>query len=670
VADMQSRFVLNADTGQYEAAVRDAAAQTDKLGRTQGSAGKSAEKSSKSFDKLAKQLRGGANVAAKWTAGVAAAGAAMTAAFVKSGMNSVDSLAKVSDKLGIATDSLAKLRFAAEQTGVSSNTLDMALQRMTRRVAEAGQGTGEAVKALKELGLNAKDLAQQSPDQVFREVTRAMEGVDNQSDKVRLAFKLFDSEGVNLVNTLGAGVDDLDRFGDEAEAAGLAISRDMAARVEGANDALNRVSKTTEGFSQQLAVKFAPAIEAAGAALFDTGTSATSTEEAAEKAFNGIIKAVGLVADAFHGLTVVFVLVKTGVAVMVTEMAKGLDNLLSHAAKVASYIPGVSIDYEGSSFAMFIDSLEHSTNEAVENMQKKLEEPLPSEQFAVLLEKSEAAFEAQAKAAEESQKRVAKAVQSSGDVIDEVMTDIGVDFSAASTAVTQDYQSMIDGAIDYAVSLGESETAADKASKNISESTDSMATIVNRGFERMRDGVGDFFKDLIVNGKASFDGLLDMFKNLIAEMIATAATNRILVGVGLTGGSASASAGTSALGSAGSSIFGAFSGGSLGSQLMSGIGSNLVGTGDAVTGMLGIGGTSTQTAMLVGGATALAGGAVGGYAGQEIGSNVFGKDPNSNAGAAIGAAFQRPLLRLAPAGGAKLARLIFTIKATMKLIRL
>jgi len=152
VADMQSRWVLNADTGQYEAAVRDAAAKTDDLGRKQVGAGKSAEKSSKSFDKFAKQLRGGVNVAAKWTAGIAAAGAAMTAAFVRTGLESVDSLAKVSSKLGIATDQLAKLRFAAEQTGVSSNTLDMALQRMTRRVAEAGQGTGEAVNECKRAG--------------------------------------------------------------------------------------------------------------------------------------------------------------------------------------------------------------------------------------------------------------------------------------------------------------------------------------------------------------------------------------------------------------------------------------------------------------------------------------------------------------------------------------
>jgi len=606
------------------------------LGKHEKTVGERLQKTRKAFNDSAARM-------AKWGAAAGLAAGAAGAAIVKAGLNSVDSLAKTSDKLGIATEELAKLRFAAEQTGVSSNTLDMALQRMTRRVSEAGQGTGEAVKALEELGLNAKDLAKQSPDQIFREVTRAMEGVDNQSDKVRLAFKLFDSEGVNLVNTLGAGVDGLDRFGAEAEAAGLAVSRDMAARVEGANDALNRVSKMTEGFSQQLAVKFAPAIEAAGAALFDTGTSATSMEEAAEKAFNGIIKAVGFVADAFHGLTVVFELVKTGVAVMVTEMAKGLDSLLSHAAKVASYIPGVDIDYEGSTFATFIDSLEHSTNEAVENMQKKLEEPLPSEQFAVLLEKSEAAFEEQAKVAEKSQERVAKAVASSGDVIDEVMADIGVDFSTTSTAVTQDYQSMIDSAIDYAVSIGETETAAEKASKNISESTDSMATIVNRGFERMRDGVGDFFQKMIVDGKASFDDLLDMFKAVIAEMIATAASNKIMVALGLASASSSASAsGGGGSGFMDSIIGGAsnlFGGGSAITSALSSFGSSLVQTGDAITSAFGMTGTSTTTAMSVGAAATAGAGIAGGMAGTAIGESLFGKEAGSAWGATAGAAF-------------------------------
>ena len=47
---------------------------------------------------------------------------AATVALTKMSMSSIDNLAKTADKIGTTTESLAGLRHAAEQTGVSSNT--------------------------------------------------------------------------------------------------------------------------------------------------------------------------------------------------------------------------------------------------------------------------------------------------------------------------------------------------------------------------------------------------------------------------------------------------------------------------------------------------------------------------------------------------------------------
>jgi hypothetical protein len=69
-------------------------------------------------------------------------------------------------------------------------------------VAEAAAGTGEAVKALKELGLEAQRLNTLRPDEQFREIAEAMGDIPNRADQVRLAMKLWDSEGVALLNTM------------------------------------------------------------------------------------------------------------------------------------------------------------------------------------------------------------------------------------------------------------------------------------------------------------------------------------------------------------------------------------------------------------------------------------------------------------------------------------
>lgn len=178
----------------------------------------------------------------------------------RAGIESGDQLAKTAQKLGVAVDEMEGLRFAAELTGVQMNQLDLGLQRMTRRVAEAAQGTGEAQAALKELGLDARALARLNPDEQFRRVAEAFEQVGTQSDKVRLGFKLFDSEGVALINTLELGKDQLGEFADEARQLGLALQPRQLKVIQEAADAGTVLDKSFTGLSRQLGATFAPAI--------------------------------------------------------------------------------------------------------------------------------------------------------------------------------------------------------------------------------------------------------------------------------------------------------------------------------------------------------------------------------------------------------------------------
>lgn len=211
----------------------------------------------------------GRSISVVKTAVVALAGAGGLGLLVKRTLETIDTLAKTADRLGFTTQELAKLRYAAELTGVKTVTLDMALQRMTRRLAEAANGTGEAVAAIKELGLDAEKLAAMGPDRAFKEIAGAMQGVSNQSDRVRLAFKFFDSEGVKLVNTLALGTDGLNQAGMEAEFFGKAISRVDAKAVEDANDSMTRAKTIVGGLADELTVALAPALEAAAMGLVE-----------------------------------------------------------------------------------------------------------------------------------------------------------------------------------------------------------------------------------------------------------------------------------------------------------------------------------------------------------------------------------------------------------------
>lgn len=128
----------------------------------------------------------------------------------------------VASKLGVSTDALQEFRFAAEKTGVSQRTADLALQRFTRRAAEAAQGTGEAKDALKELGVNLKDANGnlRPTSDLLGDVAEGMKRSKTQGDRLRLSFKLFDSEGAALVNTLKDGREAFNAMTAEARSLG------------------------------------------------------------------------------------------------------------------------------------------------------------------------------------------------------------------------------------------------------------------------------------------------------------------------------------------------------------------------------------------------------------------------------------------------------------------
>jgi phage-related protein len=198
-----------------------------------------------------------AKPAAALAAGVTAAGAAMYG-FASSTAAAGDSAAKTADKMGIGVEALQELRFAAERSGVSAKTMDTALQRMTRRLSEAAQGAGPAKDALAEMGLDAGALASAAPEDALNKIADAMAEVGNQSDRVRLAMKLFDSEGVGLVNTLAGGSAGLQEMRDQAQEVGAVISEDTARASEQFQDKMQDLQSSFAGLKNEIGEQLIP----------------------------------------------------------------------------------------------------------------------------------------------------------------------------------------------------------------------------------------------------------------------------------------------------------------------------------------------------------------------------------------------------------------------------
>jgi len=255
------------------------------------------------------KTKAGINSVKKSLGGLRAPFAAFTAisgavfgAFTKSAFGAADELNKLKTQLGFSTEALSQYKFVAQQTGVEFNALTTGLQRMVRRVGEAAQGTGEAKKALFELGVDAKKLKDLKPEEQFEVLADAFANVENQGDKVRLAFKLFDTEGVRLLRTMEGGSEAVRALREEFARMGGTLEQDVADQASDTVNAMGRLRATFSATSVELIRIFGPAITAVANYLTNTIPKAVrETERALVGARIGFVNLAASLADLFGG---------------------------------------------------------------------------------------------------------------------------------------------------------------------------------------------------------------------------------------------------------------------------------------------------------------------------------------------------------------------------------
>ena len=252
------------------------------------------------------------------TALVSVAGAGGMGLLIRNSLIATDTLSKTASKIGTTTEALSGLQYAGRITGVEVATMNMALQRFTRRASEAAVGTGEAKGALRELGVDARKLVRLPLDERMLVLADAFANQKGETDRLRLAFKLFDSEGAALVNTLALGRKGLSELLGEARSLGVIMSSQAAKGVEDANDALFRLQSLFGGVVSQTVAALAPALSA----FADLMT---------QKVKSGIVEANGSVTEFAQALAGEFLeSLKSGV--------RGLQNVLNAFVGIANFV--------------------------------------------------------------------------------------------------------------------------------------------------------------------------------------------------------------------------------------------------------------------------------------------------------------------------------------------
>jgi hypothetical protein len=166
-------------------------------------------------------------------------------AFTKRTHEFVNTLGNTADKLGVNVVQLQRLHSAFEDTGVSVETGNMALQRFIRRIGEAQNGTGTFKDVLKDYGIELKDAEgkQRNVIDIFHDYADAIQGIGNPTERARVLFAGLDSEGVQLAQTLRFGSEGLKQMGDEAERTGRVLKQSTITKFQEADAQIEKANR-------------------------------------------------------------------------------------------------------------------------------------------------------------------------------------------------------------------------------------------------------------------------------------------------------------------------------------------------------------------------------------------------------------------------------------------
>lgn len=216
----------------------------------------------------------------------------------KEAMQNIDTIAKLSDRIGVSTEFLAAFGHQAKIAGLEQAAFNKGIEMFVRRLGEVKQGTGEAKYGLDALNLNVDDLIKMGAEESFLRIAEGIRGLGNQSEKAAAAYRFFGRSGAQMLNLLEGN---LSGVIDRAEELGITFNRMDAAKIEAANDAITDMKAALAGVGNTLAVSVSPYVEFI-ADKITTIVSGNNSIEAMQERIQKVAIAASYVGDVFIGI--------------------------------------------------------------------------------------------------------------------------------------------------------------------------------------------------------------------------------------------------------------------------------------------------------------------------------------------------------------------------------
>lgn len=451
-----------------------------------------------------------------------AAATAAAAYLVKQSIDSADAMSKMSQSTGIAIDKLSGLAYAGQLSGVEVEALGAAMVKLTKGMADASIGTGEALRGYEALGINVKDAAGnlKNAEAVLGEVATKFASMEDGANKTALAVAIFGKSGAAMIPLLNSGADGLAQMHDEAEKLGLILDKKTGQAAVDFKDNLTRLQSKANGLGIILAKDLLPQLNDITAAMVE-----------AAKESGGLMAAwVGLGGVA----TALFTDDMLSRAEQIQKRVKSLGAEIESAEGMAGRITPISapLRAERQKLRLELEGIQHGIEEAERRAKERGVEKKPEAPMMKSLEEINKAGKAAKQPATKDydqhineflrmQKEAQQEMQRSALEAQAIIADIDPIYKAglAWERLTELVEQ----------GLLTQEQAGRAYAETFKGAADQMTVFAEQAGRNIQDAFSEFLFDPF---KGGLDGMLNGFQEMLRRMAAEALASNILDAVG------------------------------------------------------------------------------------------------------------------------------------------
>jgi len=274
-----------------------------------------------------------------------------------------DRIDKMSQKIGMSTQSFQEWDYILSQNGGNIENLQMGFKTLTNQISMAGKGSKESVAMFKRLGVSIKDnngnLRKQ--DDVFNDTITALQKMGETTERDAIGQKLLGRSFVEMKPLLNQTAESVDELRKKANDMGLILSKEDVDNAKNYKDTMDTFTRFFQAKFGTVMMKLMPSFSKALEEIIAFSQENQEVFNDMGMAFNFIVtKALPTVLKAVFGL-----------ANALRGLGGIIGNILGYILSIPTNIQTAFINAQNIVLRVFI-ALKRSIGDAIQYIVERL----------------------------------------------------------------------------------------------------------------------------------------------------------------------------------------------------------------------------------------------------------------------------------------------------------